>query len=170
MDCVCFTYVCSVTNRMTISCWAIFSWIWLFQCDQHTCCRSTGATWRMEDTYCVEGKMAQGMEARESMEAIVEESVGASRNKRVGSNSETSSWVGVRTWVTWDKWKYRLFTSLCLCSYRCNDSPNAIYLVTQSEENVWNFSRHVSNQVTLNTNHPTDGRGTIPRRENKTSG
>lgn len=137
MDCVCLTYGCSITIHVTISYWAIFSWIWLFQCDQHSCWRSTRTSWHMEDTYCVEGKMAQGMEARESMEAIVEESVGASRNKRVGSNSETSPWVGVRTWVTWDKWKYTIFISLCLYSCRCNDSSNAVYLVAQSEENVF---------------------------------
>jgi hypothetical protein len=40
--------------------------------------------------------MDEGMEAGESMEAIVEESVGTCGNTRVGSNSETSPWVGVK--------------------------------------------------------------------------
>jgi hypothetical protein len=44
----------------------------------------------------MEGKMAPGMEAGESMEVIVEEGVGTSGNKRVGSNSETSLWVGAK--------------------------------------------------------------------------
>jgi hypothetical protein len=44
----------------------------------------------VEDTDCVEGKVAQGMEAGEDMEATVEESVGTSGNKRMGANSETS--------------------------------------------------------------------------------
>lgn len=48
----------------------------------------------MEKTGGLESKMDQGMETGESMEASVEESVGASGNTRVDSNSETSPWLG----------------------------------------------------------------------------
>jgi len=49
----------------------------------------------VEKTSGLESKMDQGMETGESMEVSVEESMGASGNTRVDSNSETSPWVGV---------------------------------------------------------------------------
>lgn len=67
----------------------------LFQSDTLTSWGLTGATRRVEKTSGLESKMDQGMETGESMEASVEESMGASGNTRVGSNSETSPWMGV---------------------------------------------------------------------------
>jgi len=67
----------------------------LFQCDTLASWGPTGATRRVEKTSGLESKMDQGMETGESMEVSVEESMGASGNTRVDSNSETSPWVGV---------------------------------------------------------------------------
>lgn len=67
----------------------------LFQCDTLASWGPTGATRRVEKTSGLESEMDQGMETGESVEVSVEESMGASGNTRVDSNSETSPWVGL---------------------------------------------------------------------------